>query len=114
VKTLELAFGETTASHCYTFNRAGYLEAIMLGNFLRMIRDPENRKALGWLGGGLMTLAAGAWVLITYFFPSGAPPSQTPKAPAAVQATGGSIASGRDTKIGGGVNLGEGAGAERE
>lgn len=80
---------------------------------LSVIRDPENRKALGWLGGGLMTVAAGAWVVVTYFFPS-----EEPKVPAgqppAVQAEGGSIASGRDTNIGGDVDLGEGAAAGRE
>lgn len=76
---------------------------MMLESFLRIIRDPENRGALSWLGGGVVVLASGIWFAVTYYFPPAAPPvAEEP----AVQAEDGSIASGRDTNIEGGVRLG--------
>jgi hypothetical protein len=68
--------------------------------FLRVIRNRENRKALGWLGGGLLALGPAVWVVITYFFPADPSPPPSPERPG-VHAEGGSLASGRDTRIGG-------------
>jgi hypothetical protein len=86
--------------------------AMMFDKFLGAIRDPKTRKALQWLGGGIVIIAGALWVAITTYFP----PDQIKEnaSSPAVQAEGGSIASGRDTKIGGDVRLGEGGGAERE
>ena len=83
----------------------------MFGHFLSVIRDTKNRKAFSWLGGWLVTVVAGAWVVVTYFFPSDVGKES---AHPAVQAEGSSIASGRDTKIGGGVSLGGEASDQRE
>ena len=33
----------------------------------RWLKHPENRAVLGWIGGGLVTLAAGGWAIFTYF-----------------------------------------------
>jgi hypothetical protein len=75
-------------------------------NPLKIIRDPANRKALQWAGGGIVVVVGALWfAFTTYFPPEAAGDSAAPPAPA-VQATGGSIASGRDTKIGGDANLG--------
>ena len=82
----------------------------MLGSILSVIRDSSNRKALSWLLRILIPVAAGAWVVVMYFFPSDG--AKEPASPS-IQAESGSIASGRDTKIGGDVNFG-GEKTERE
>ena len=79
----------------------------MIEQFLCIIRDRENRKALGWLGGGLLVLGPALWAVITYFFPPDAPPSAEP--PMRVEAEDGSIASGRDTNIQGDFRPGRSA-----
>jgi hypothetical protein len=76
----------------------------VIERFLRIIRDRDNRKALGWLGGGLVVLGPALWAVMTYFFPAHAPPPAVMERP--VQAESGSIASGRDTNIQGDVRLG--------
>lgn len=56
----------------------------------RFIRNKNNREMIGWLGGGLVILVAGAWAIFTYVYP----PAGPPKLPAKVEAHGGSIAIG--------------------
>ncbi len=36
---------------------------------LALLTEKKNRTALGFLGGGLVVLAGGAWVVVTYFYP---------------------------------------------
>ena len=72
---------------------------------LRIIRKSENRKALSWVGGGLIILAAGMWVIIEHFFPVETP-SRAVETPS-VKSQGG-IASGRDTHVRGDVSFGSG------
>ena len=82
--------------------------------WLAVIRDPKNRKALQWAGGGIVVVAGAVWFAITTYFPPDQANRSAGSPAPAVEATGGSIASGRDTKIGGDANLGVGPGAERE
>jgi hypothetical protein len=35
----------------------------------QFLRDKHNQQVLGWLGGGLVVLATGLWVVVVYFFP---------------------------------------------
>ena len=81
---------------------------------LKIIRDPGNRKALQWAGGGIVVVAGAIWFAITTYFPPGQPAERADLPTPAVQATGGSIASGRDTRIKGNVHLNEEAGTERQ
>jgi len=80
---------------------AGMMEAL-----LRIIRKSKNRKALSWVGGGLIVLATGIWVVVTYYFPADTRIGETKGI--AIESQGG-IASGRDTNIGGDVSFGSGA-----
>jgi hypothetical protein len=41
--------------------------------YWRFLRQPGNRAILGWLGGGVATVAAGIWLVLTYYLPA-APP----------------------------------------
>jgi hypothetical protein len=36
----------------------------------RFIRQKHNREVLGWLGGGLVAVAAGGWAALVFFFPA--------------------------------------------
>jgi hypothetical protein len=54
---------------------------------------PKNQKTLSWLGGGLVVVAGGAWVVFTYLWPHDTPPTESPKIVCAQQ---GGIAAGRD------------------
>jgi hypothetical protein len=56
----------------------------------RFIRNKNNREMIGWLGGGLVIVVAGAWAIFTYAYP----PAGPPKPPARVEARDGSIAIG--------------------
>jgi hypothetical protein len=56
----------------------------------RFIRNKNNREMIGWLGGGLVILATGAWALFTYVYP----PAGPSKPAARVEARDGSIAIG--------------------
>jgi hypothetical protein len=80
---------------------AGAMEAL-----LRIIRRSDNRRALSWLGGGLIVLATGIWVLVTHFFPADTWKGETKET--TVESQGG-IASGRDTNVKGNVSFGSGA-----
>ena len=90
------------------------VKELLLMRLLKAIRDPRNRKALQWAGGGIVVVAGAIWFAITTYFPPDHANESAGSPTPAVEATGGSIASGRDTKIGGDANLGTGAGAERQ
>ena len=62
------------------------------------LRDKSNQQVLGWLGGGLVVVATGLWVVFVYFFPAGkSPEAKSPEpTPPSVQANCGGIAIGRD------------------
>lgn len=81
---------------------------------LKIIRDPSNRKALQWVGGGIVVVAGAIWFAFTTYFPPNQPSESADSPAPAVQATGGSIASGRDTRIGRDAHLGAGASTERQ
>jgi hypothetical protein len=62
----------------------------------RFLRDKHNQQVLGWLGGGLVALATGLWVVVVAFFPalnSSEPQSSEPM-PLTVQADCGGVAIG--------------------
>jgi len=62
-----------------------------MGRLWKFLRQERNRQVLGWLGGGLVVLAAGLWTAFVYFFPlhKGAEPK-----PANVEANCGGVAIG--------------------
>jgi hypothetical protein len=35
----------------------------------RFLEKARNRQILGWIGGALVTVAVGAWAMVTYFWP---------------------------------------------
>jgi hypothetical protein len=77
----------------------------------RFLRNKRNQQVLGWLGGGLVVAATGAWAAIVYFLPLAKPPeANSPHpTPPAVQADRGGIAIGGDvsgTTITGGTVTG--------
>jgi hypothetical protein len=37
------------------------------------VAKPKNREVLGWIGGGAVALAAGAWAVVTYVWPAHEP-----------------------------------------
>jgi hypothetical protein len=47
--------------------------------YWRFLRQPENRTILGWLGGGVATVAAGLWLALTYYIPATPPPPKAPE-----------------------------------
>lgn len=57
------------------------------------LNDKANRAFLGWLGGGLATLAVGAWAVFTYVFP---PDKGGETQPALSVESQGGVAAGRD------------------
>ena len=62
-----------------------------LWSFLSQKRD---RAVLGWIGGGIVAVAAGAWAVLVFFLTPSPPPSddQTPD----VEAHSGGVAIGGD------------------
>jgi SEFIR domain-containing protein len=58
------------------------------------LQQEKNRQVVGWLGGGVIVLAGGVWVVATFFY-SPRPPPQTPDVN--VEAPGG-VAAGRDIR----------------
>jgi len=40
-----------------------------MNSFWQFLRDKRNQQVLGGLGGGLVVVASGVWVLFVYFFP---------------------------------------------
>jgi TIR domain len=57
--------------------------------FWRFLRNKRNQQVLGWLGGGLVVVATGAWAAIVYFLPL-----DKTRAPSTVQADCGGVAIG--------------------
>ena len=56
---------------------------------------PKNQKTISWIGGGLVVVAGGAWVVFTYLWPHEA---SSPEGPKIVCAQPGGIAAGRDSR----------------
>jgi hypothetical protein len=69
----------------------------MWSRALAFLRDEGNRSLIGWIGGGLVALAAGVWAVFTFYVDHSKPPP--PPATATVEQKGTGIASGRDTNI---------------
>jgi hypothetical protein len=38
--------------------------------FWTFIGKPKNRQVLAWVGGGVITVAAGGWTVVTYVWPA--------------------------------------------
>jgi hypothetical protein len=49
----------------------------------------KNREILAWIGGGLVTVAVGAWAVFIYVFPS--KPEASKRHPPSLQASGGGV-----------------------
>ena len=65
----------------------------------RWLRNAGNRTVLGWLGGGLVVLAGGLWIVFTQI-------TASPPKPPNISANGGSFVA-RDVNTGGGgISLG--------
>jgi hypothetical protein len=80
-----------------------------MGSLLAFIAKPKNREILSWVGGGIVTMAVGAWAVVTYVWPAD-------ESPSIVCAQGGSIAAGRDASsntinYNGNIPAGAGSGA---
>jgi len=66
-----------------------------MGRLWEFLRNEQNRLVLGWLGGGLVVAATGAWAAFIYFFPAHKSPESSPvQSPATVRASCGGIAIG--------------------
>jgi hypothetical protein len=61
------------------------------------LRDPENREVLYLIGGALAALTAAGWAMVKFVLGA----TKAGGGGASVRASKGSIASGRDTTIGG-------------
>lgn len=62
-----------------------------MGRFWEFLKQEQNRQVLGWLGGGLVVAATGAWAAFVYFVP--AHKAAEPQ-PANVEASCGGVAVG--------------------
>ena len=60
----------------------------------QFLRDKHNQQVLGWLGGGLVVLATGLWVVVVYLFPPLKSPEPQSSAAPNVQADCGGVAIG--------------------
>jgi hypothetical protein len=61
---------------------------------LAFLRDEGDRALLGWIGGGLVVLATGLWVVYVHFYPA---PEAKPGPPQKqIEADCGSVAIGGD------------------
>jgi hypothetical protein len=60
----------------------------------QFLRDKHNQQVLGWLGGGLVALATGLWVVVVYFFPLQKSPEPQSSPIPDVQANCGGVAIG--------------------
>ena len=44
-----------------------------MGRIWEFLRQEQNRQILGWIGGGLVVAATGAWAAFVYFAPAQKP-----------------------------------------
>jgi hypothetical protein len=44
-----------------------------MGRLWKFLKKERNRQVLGWLGGGLVVVATGAWAAFVYFVPAPKP-----------------------------------------
>ena len=44
-----------------------------MGSLWSFIGKPKNRQILGWIGGGIVAVAVGAWAVVTYVWPAHEP-----------------------------------------
>jgi len=63
-----------------------------VNRFWAFLQQEQNRQVLGWIGGGLVVAATGAWAAFVYFVP--AQKSSEPPRPANVEANCGGVAVG--------------------
>ena len=49
-----------------------------MSRFWQFLQQEQNRQVLGWLGGGLVVLATGAWAAFVYFVPAQKPSEPRP------------------------------------
>ena len=63
------------------------------------LSDPQNRDVLGWLGGGLVVVAGGAWAVIKFFASSGAPAKANAAPPAHRMTSRDGVAAGGNVSI---------------
>src|ERR1700730_12985820 len=68
-----------------------------------IIKNPDTRAILSWLGGGAVVAAGGIWTVVTFVDHKDA---SDKKGGTVVTLSGQGINSGRDTNIGGNVNIG--------
>ena len=62
-----------------------------MSRFWNFLQQEQNRQVLGWLGGGLVVAATGAWAAFVYFVPA---QKATEARPANVEASCGGVAVG--------------------
>ena len=76
-----------------------------MGRLWSFLRQKRNREVLGWIGGGVVVVAAGMWTLFTYLVPHD---DKKPGAPTVtvVNPSGPVIAPGRDATFNAPVNFG--------
>jgi len=71
-----------------------------MGRLWEFLKQERNRQVLGWLGGGLVVVATGAWAAFVYFVPA---PKPSVEASCGGVAIGGSV-SGTNITTGGAPN----------
>jgi hypothetical protein len=69
-----------------------------------IIKDPDKRAILSWLGGGAVVVAGGIWTVVTFVVEH--KDASDKKGGTVVTLSGQGIASGGTTNIGGNVNIG--------
>src|SRR5450631_3019058 len=69
-----------------------------------ILKDPEKREVLSWLGGGAVVVAGGIWAVFTFYVEH--KDAHDKKGGTAITLSGQGIASGGDTHINGPVTFG--------
>jgi tetratricopeptide (TPR) repeat protein len=69
-----------------------------------ILKDPEKRAVLSWLGGGAVVVAGGIWAVVTFVVEHKDTPDKN--GGTTVTLSGEGVASGHDINIGGNVNIG--------
>jgi hypothetical protein len=67
----------------------------MIDDIWSFLLDENNRTVLGWLGGGVITVAGAIWVVFKFIFRK--PAFESERVPT-VSATHGGVAAGRDIR----------------